>query len=324
MSQDESFHSGVNPNRSRRLLLIAQGVLVPFGLIALLWVAAGRSDSIHPKGHIGLLIAALVLTQLSLTLLAIRFHVSLWTLSIHIPARRSALIALQSLFYFFFIPMSAGTELSRWLKVKSAAPQATHFAVMTAIVLDRATAVIACLAISLVSLSSVELHGVQVTDVSKWPVHPVVVSIVFLGVSLPSFFFAQRFGWITRIKSALHEAKSRLWRGLTTATAISITIQLFAALELWLLAQWLGINIGFAPIALGVTGGALASVVPISLAGAGSAELGAGLLFAAVGATAEEAVVLTTLLYFTKLLGALQGGVLEIPIISNRFSMSMN
>ena len=287
----------------------------------MLWLAISRSDSIHPKGHIGLLITALFLTQLSLTLLAIRFHVSLWTLSIHIPARRSALIALQSLFYFFFIPMSAGTELSRWLKVKSAAPQAKHFAVMTAIVLDRATAVIACFAISLVSLSSVELHGVQVTDVSKWPVHPV---IVFLGASLSGFFFAQRVGWITRIKSALHEAKSRLWRGLTTATAISITIQLFAALELWLLAQWLGINIGFAPIALGVTGGALASVVPISLAGAGSAELGAGLLFAAVGATAEEAVVLTTLLYFTKLLGALQGGVLEIPIISNRFSMSMN
>ncbi len=59
-------------------------------------------------------------------------------------------------------------------------------------------------------------------------------------------------------------------------------------------------------------------MIPISLAGAGPAELGAGLLFAAVGSTAEEAVVLTTLLYFTKLLGALQGGVLEIPIISNR------
>ncbi len=57
---------------------------------------------------------------------------------------------------------------------------------------------------------------------------------------------------------------------------------MLAALELWLLAQWLGINIGFAPIALGVTGGALASVIPISLAGAGPAELGAGLLFAAV------------------------------------------
>jgi len=155
-------------------------------------------------------------------------------------------------------------------------------------------------------------------------VHPVVVTIVFLGVLLLGFFFAQRFDWTTRIKSALHEAKSRLWKGLITSTAISITIQLFAALELWLLAQWLGINIGFTPIALGVTGGALASVIPISLAGAGPAELGAGLLFTAVGATTEEAVVLTTLLYFTKLIGALQGGVLEIPIISNRFSMARN
>ena len=214
--------------------------------------------------------------------------------------------------------MSAGTELSRWLKVKSAAPQATDFAVMTEIVFDRGTAVIACLAISLVSLSRLELHVAQATDMSRGQIHPLIVIIVFLVVFFTGLFFAKRFGWITRIKSALHEAKLRLWRGLTTATAISITIQLFAALELWLLAQWLGINIGFAPIALGVTGSALASVIPISLAGAGPAELGAGLLFAAVGATAEEAVVLTTLLYFTKLLGALQGGVVEIPIISNR------
>ena len=69
------------------------------------------------------------------------------------------------------------------------------------------------------------------------------------------------------------------------------------------------------PRALGVSGGALAFVIPISLAGA-------GLLFAAVGSTAEEAVVLTALLYFTNLLGALQGGMLEMPVISNRFSIS--
>ena len=79
-----------------------------------------------------------------------------------------------------------------------------------------------------------------------------------------------------------------------------------------------GIDLGLYAIALGVTGGALASVIPVALAGAGLTELGAGLLFAAVGASIEEAVVLTTLLYFIKLLGALQGGVLEIPFISNR------
>ncbi len=318
MSQHELCQSGVNPNRSRRLLLITQGVFVPLGLIILLWVAAGRSDSIHPKGHIGLLFATLVMTQMSLVLVAIRFHISLWTMGIHIPSLRSALIALQSLFYFFFVPMSAGTELSRWLKVKSAAPQATHFSALAAIVLDRVTAIAACLAISLVSLSIVELHGVQLTDVSKWPVHPTIVVIVFLAVAITGIFIAQRRGLIAQMKSVLHEARSRMWRSLWVITAISLAIQLFAAVELWLLAQWLGIDLGLSAIALGVTGGALASVIPISLAGAGPAELGAGLLFAAVGASIEEAVVLTTLLYFIKLLGALQGGVLEIPFISNR------
>ena len=116
--------------------------------------------------------------------------------------------------------MSAGTKQSRWLKVKSAAPQATDFAVMTEIVFDRSTAVIACLAISLVSLSRLELHVAHATDMSRGPMHPLIVIIVFLVVFFTGLFFAKRFGWITRIKSALHKAKSLLWRSLTTTTAI--------------------------------------------------------------------------------------------------------
>ena len=100
---------GDSPNRRRRLLRVAQGVIVPLGLIGLLWVAMGRTDAIHPQEHRGLFLSALALSQLSLVLLAVRFQASLWTLGIDIPPLRSALIALQSLFYFFFVPMSAGT-----------------------------------------------------------------------------------------------------------------------------------------------------------------------------------------------------------------------
>ena len=91
---------------------------------------------------------------------------------------------------------------------------------MTAIDLDRATAVIACFAISLVSLSRLELHVAQATDTPRWREHPLIVIIVFLGVFISGLFFAQRFGWITRIESALHKAKSRRWRSLTTTKAI--------------------------------------------------------------------------------------------------------
>ena len=90
---------------------------------------------------------------------------------------------------------------------------------MTAIDLDRATAVIACLAISLVSLPRLD-HVAQATDTSRWPEHPLIVIIVFLGVFISGLFFAQRLGWITRIESALHKAKSRRWRSLTTTKAI--------------------------------------------------------------------------------------------------------
>ena len=170
-----------------------------------------RTDAIQPQGYLGLFLSALDLSQLLPVPLEFRFQTSLWTLETDIPSLRSALIAPQSLFYFFCVPMSAGMELSRWLKVKSAAPQANHVAVI-AIVLDRTTAIAVCIAIWLVSLSMVEIHGSQVADVSERPVNPVVIVIVFLAVAMAGMLIAQWRGWITQMNAALRGARSRVCR----------------------------------------------------------------------------------------------------------------
>jgi hypothetical protein len=96
--------------------------------------------------------------------------------------------------------------------------------------------------------------------------------------------------------------------------AASLAVQLLSIATMWLLARRLGIEIGFAALALGTSGGMLGQVIPVSLAGAGAAELGSGLLFSACGATASEAVVLATALYLCKLVGAVEGGILEFPL----------
>ena len=163
----------------------------------------------------------------------------------------------------------------------------------------------------------VEIHGVQVADVSERPVHPVIIVIVFFAVAMAGMLIAQRRGWITQMNAALRGARSRVCRIFWFILTISLGIQLLAVLELWLVAKWLGTDWALSSIALGVTGGALASVNPVSLAGVGRAELGAGLLYAATGASVEEAIVLSTLLYLIKLLGALEGGVPEFSTISN-------
>ena len=310
--------------RHRRLIMLAQAVLVPAGLAGIAWAAVRHADSIAPTGSTAYLIGALCTLQLSLLVFARRLHASLATMGISVPVALSMRIALQSLFYFFFIPFSTGAELSRWAKIKAAVPESPNLAVLTAVGFDRAMPAVACLAISLASLPFVTMRGVRVTDATALPVHPVIAVAVLAVVTGGAAAVAVRRGWIARILELLRAGGRRFMRGIVVVGVASIAVQLLSIATMWLLARWLGIEIGFAALALGTSGGMLAQVIPISLAGAGAAELGSGLLFAACGATTSEAVVLTTALYLCKLVGAVEGGILEFPLSRLRGAIGRN
>jgi Lysylphosphatidylglycerol synthase TM region len=294
--------------------MIAQGILVPAGLAGIAWAAVRHGDSISPKGSVAYLAAALCTLQLSLLVFARRLHTSLGTMGIRLPVGLTMRIALQSLFYFFFIPFSTGAELSRWAKIKAASPESSNLAVVTAVGFDRFMPAVACVAISLASLPFVTLRGVSASDTSALPVHPAIAVAVLLAAGAGAATVAVRRGWIARMLQLVQSAGQRFMRGLVLVGAASLLVQLLSITTMWLLSRWLGIEIGFAALALGTSGGMLAQVIPISLAGAGPAELGSGLLFAACGATTSEAVVLTTALYLCKLAGAVEGGLLEFPM----------
>lgn len=308
--------------RHRKIILMTQGIIVPAGLAGIAWAAVRHGDSISPKGHIAFLIGAVATLHLSLLVFAHRLHQSLQTMDIRISMVRAMQIAMQSLFYFFFIPFSTGAELSRWAKIKAAAPNAPHLTVLTAVGFDRFMAALACLSISFVSLPFVTLRGVSSTDAPTLPVHPAVAIAVLLVILGLAAAVAVRRGWIRQVLVPIHSAGPRLIRGAMLVGGESILIQLLSITTLWLLARWLGIDLSFAALALGTSGGMLAQVIPISLAGAGPAELGSGLLFAACGATTDEAVMLTTSLYLCRLVGAVEGGILELPLWKARMRPS--
>ena len=294
--------------------MVAQAVLVPVGLAGIAWAAAHHADSIAPKGSTAYLIGALCTLQLSLLLFARRLHASLATMGIRVPVAVSMRIALQSLFYFFFIPFSTGAELSRWAKIKAASPDSPNLAVLTAVGFDRVIPAIACLTISLASLPFVTLRGARTASTPALSVHPAIAVTALITVMGAVAAIALRRGWIARIVQLVRSEGRRFTRGIMVVGAASLAVQLLSIATMWLLARWLGIEIGFAALALGTSGGMLAQVIPISLAGAGAAELGSGLLFAAYGATTSEAVVLATALYLCKLVGAVEGGILEFPL----------
>ncbi len=294
--------------------MIAQALLVPAGLAAIVWAAAKHAEAITPKGSAAYLFGGLCTLQLSILVFARRFHESLATMGIRIPVAQSMRIALQSLFYHFLIPFSTGAELSRWAKLKAASPDAASLAVLAAVAFDRAMPGVACMLISLACLPFVELQGMLGAATIDRLGNPVILMAVSVAIAVIAMTTLGRRRWIPKVQQLIRSSGGRFARGVVVVGAASIATQLLSVATMWFLAQWLGIDVDLAVIALGTCGGMLAQVVPISIAGAGAAELGSGLLFVACGATTGHAIMLTTVLYLCKLVGAIEGALLEFPM----------
>jgi uncharacterized membrane protein YbhN (UPF0104 family) len=301
--------------RQRPTFRNAQVALVPCAMAALGWFALGQANAIAPRGSPWYLLLALTALQASILCFAVRLRFSLRAFSIQLSTRDSAIVALQSLFYFF-IPLSIGTDAARLLKIRVRAPDATRTTVLAAVLFDRATAAVACAIIAAATL-------------------PLIPSI---QVAIPSLDTHKAGLWLIALAVAAAVSLAALWRfaggkvqGLAqliwrrgfilntlACLGLSFLTQATTILAVWCGFQWIGSPVQTAAISLGVTGGAIAQVIPLSIAGAGPGEVTAGLLLGAAGATADQAILLATMVYFCKLIGGIEGGLLEWPPISRR------
>ncbi len=298
-----------------RIAVGVQIVAVPCIIGVLSWIAFDRSEALKPKGSHWLLFLALLALEASLLCFAARLRFSLRALGVQLPLKTSMLIALQSLFYFF-IPLSIGTDAVRWMKIQTRLPEVSRTVILTAVLFDRATAAVACLIIGLATLRFVESVRVEI----PWPTGGtqsglLIAAAVLLTVSALA---------VTVVLARRHRhqlsmlCSRRFAANACIGLVLSIFTQGFTILTIWSSFQWIGLGLDPAGIAFGVTGGALAQVIPLSLAGAGPSEVTAGFLSAAAGATTEQAVLLASMVYFCKLICGIEGGLLEWPPIARR------
>ncbi|HYN76289.1 MAG TPA: hypothetical protein VES73_00660, partial [Lamprocystis sp. (in: g-proteobacteria)] len=107
---------------ARGLVLLKMGlVLVGLGLL-LLWVGEGLPAQRPALSAVALTLA---LYQAALYAAALRLQTTLAAFGIRITARQAFVIHLRSLFYFFFVPMSVGYEITRFIAVRRIDPEAT-------------------------------------------------------------------------------------------------------------------------------------------------------------------------------------------------------
>jgi len=300
----------------KRVAIGAQIVLVPCAIFVFAWIAFDRSESLKPKGSNMYILIAVAALQASLLSFAARLTFSLRALGVTLPQKVSLVIALQSLFYFF-IPLSIGTDAARWMKIQACLPAVSRTAVLAAVLFDRATAAVACLLIGLATVPLIVAIRFEMPSTGDSMRNGLLIA----AVSLTLFVLLG----IVAVLAQRHKQRiaflwSRAFAGNSCVSlALSFLTQGFTIVAVWSGCRWLGIDLAPANVAFGVTGGALAQVIPISVAGAGPGEVAAGLLSAAAGATTEQAVLLASMVYFCKLIGGIEGGLMEWPPIARRF-----
>jgi hypothetical protein len=113
-------------------------------------------------------------------------------------------------------------------------------------------------------------------------VHPAIAVAVLLAAGAGAPTVSVWWEWISRTLQLIQPASQGFVPDIVLVGAGSLAVQITT---MWLLSRSLGIEIGFAALALGTSGGVLAQVIPISLAGTGPAQLGSGLPFAAYRTT---------------------------------------
>ena len=286
-------------------LLVIRLVAVPAALVGGWFLARSQGLDLKPTGGWHLLVAAIVINQAAILVIGWRMGVGLRLFGIEIPFREAIKIAIQSQFYFFFVPVSASNEVARYLKIKAIRPAIGMHALVVSLLLDRLLGLLACVVIALAALpfvGSVPMAGLAISP-------GMLAVIAGVGMLLVTAI-AWRLGWLARLREAVDATRGRR-RLLVPAAALVLLMQAGTIAAVWCAARWLGLDAGWAALALGISIGTLGQIVPLTFAGAGPAEVAGAAVFMALGASPVEAGVLAALVYLTRLMAAIEGGLWE-------------
>ncbi|MBX3354374.1 MAG: flippase-like domain-containing protein [Phycisphaeraceae bacterium] len=292
--------------RFRRTMLAVRLMVVPAALIGGWFLARAQGLELKPVGGPALLIAALFINQIAILLIGWRMRVGLRLFGIDIPMRSAQRIAIQSQFYFFFVPVSASNEVSRYLKIKGIRPETSMHALVVSLLFDRVMGLLACIVIALAVLPMVGF-----VPIAGFSVAPQWLALSAVTGGTVAGLVAWKLGWLRRLREAIEATRGQR-QLIVPAALLVLWMQAATIASVWCAARWLGLDAEWSALAFGISVGTLGQVIPFTFAGAGPAEVAGTAVFIALGAPPVEAATLAALVYMTRLMAALQGGLWEV------------
>lgn len=285
--------------------LLAKLGFVAGGLAFLLrWAVEslpGDGLSISPLAVIG----ALLLNQAALLMAALRLRATLNAFGVAIDRRDAFRIHLQSLFYFFFVPLSVGLEAARFVKIRRIEPRVSTKQLLLALLLDRALGLAAAVAVvgTLLYFVAPQL----VPGRCDFLCRALVVVAVVGGL-------AALFG-SSRVRATLRDLVGAIVsRGyqILVLLVLSLLALLLVCFSVYVVAVGADIRVGATQVIFAISASLLGMVLPLSLLGVTAGEAAGAGIFALLGLSPGAAVLLVSAAYLGRLIGAMQGGVLEL------------
>lgn len=296
---------------SRTTVFYLKLVLLPLGIGCLLYWAT-QEETLRQQARLGWeLSAGALLSLVAMGPLALRFKHALKVAGFALRAAQSLRINALSAFYHFFVPLSIGAELTKFVQLKMTHPERGALGLTAAILLDHVLGFAALLAI-LIALFT----GERVLD-GPIDVRWIALAIIVVNGLLLTLAWQCR----ARLSASLREILERLMtHRLDAAAAVgwSIAMQALMAAALLLPAQAWGMAIEYRELLFVLAASSLFAAIPLNVAGIGAAEIAGTGLYIALGLNSREAVLLVSLMVCYRLLFAVLGGIWDFAATRRR------
>ena len=301
---------GAPPSTRRHWLVSAKLALVLVGLVLLVrWALAGLASAdggtgttrVAPLGIVG----AVLLNQAALLAAALRLRATLAAFRVRISPAQAMAIHLRSLFYFFFVPLSVGLEVSRYLDIRRIDPAVPAKTLVLVLLLDRVLGLVAAVAaLAAFAYAVLPARLWALVDLG-WLAIGGAVALSAGGVIL------LRRPWRERVVELLRALRQGSVRLVVPVLLSLLTLALVCA-AIYAVAAASGWGVGFAQVSFALSASLLGMAVPVSVFGVTLGEpTGIGVM-ALLGLSSALAVMLISLAYVGRLLGAIQGAALEL------------
>lgn len=251
------------------------------------------------------IVPAIIVNQIALSLFASRMQIILKVFGITISRLQSLRIHLQSVFYFFALPMTVGLEAARFAKVKHiVGSDAQVFTLGSALLADRLIGAIVALI-----LAAVLLPFMNLMILSQWDAYS-SLALVIGGGGLILIMYLHK-GVRSHLREAVrltHSGRKGLW----LALMVSISTHLVFAFGVYIATIGAHLEITFPQTLFAISAAMLFVIFPISFAGISPVEAATFGVLLSLGMSVDQALVFVFISYFAKLIAAFEGGGWEL------------